>query len=150
MRVSSAIEQIEELLRGTPNLEGVLEVLMEDVFAERGCLWREDQEVVYCGNDELRTKFPFSRTAVDSVLTHGRGFVAFTPDGNHDVCRSKSVENFHVRSVLCAPVVDGNGKPVAIFYFDNRTSAGSFTEDDLDYLREVVAQVPAGALRNCA
>ena len=68
---SSRLDPFKELMErsGRPDYEAVLEALLEEIFAERGCLWLEkDNEFLYRGDDELRKRFPFSRQAVDSVL----------------------------------------------------------------------------------
>ncbi len=123
------------------DLEHFLELLMEENFAERGCLWLEkDNEMsfVYHGDEELRDRFPFSRQVVDSVLEHGRGFVSFDSRTDERLGPSQSIAVNNVRSCLCAAAKGSNGEIQAIAYFDNCASVGNFTETDLEFLNQVM------------
>lgn len=130
----------------TANLERVLELLMEENFAERGCLWLEERhELIYIGDDTLRLEFPFSRRVVDSVLDRGRGFVSYDSSTDARLDPKGSVMVNNVRSCLCTAARSADGELLAIAYFDNRASVGNFTEKDLTYLNEVMALFPGAA-----
>lgn len=125
------------LTRGTSDEElgELLEVVMEEVFAERGCLLLADssgERIVYRGRDDLREKFPFSRRVAEQVLARGRGMVTFNVSQHEVTAASESLATHGVRSVLCAPIGrDG------VLYFDNQASHGVFSEDDLSLVRSV-------------
>lgn len=136
----SSLKQIESLLESEQInvLEEILDLVMEEVFAERGCLWfHQTDRLIYCGDEELRKAFPFSRKVVYNVLDEGRGFVSWDPSVDARSSASKSLKTFGIRSVLCAPVQDRKGDMHAILYFDNGASEGVFGEDDLKFLTEV-------------
>lgn len=139
------LQPFAELLadRDKSNLERALELLMEENFAERGCLWLEEShELIYIGDEVLRLEFPFSRRVVDSVLDKGRGFVSFDSQSDQRLAPSGSIAVNNVRSCLCSAARKANGDLLAIAYFDNRASVGNFTVDDLDFLNSVMALFP--------
>ncbi len=127
----------------TADLKRVLELLMEENFAERGCLWLEERhELIYIGDETLRLEFPFSRRVVDSVLDRGRGFVSYDSSTDARLDPKGSVMVNNVRSCLCTAARSAVGGLLAIAYFDNRASVGNFTEKDLAYLNQVMSLFP--------
>lgn len=121
----------------------ILDLLMEEIFAERGCLWLEtDNAFLYRGDEELRKRFPFSRQAVDEVLEHGRSFISFDTTQDTRLRPSGSIALNNVRSCLCAACRDSSGEVLVLAYFDNGMSAGEFSQRDLDYLKAVLSLVP--------
>ena len=121
----------------------VLDLLMEEIFAERGCLWLErENNFVYRGDEELRKKFPFSRQAVDEVLEHGRSFISFNAEEDERLTPGGSICMNNVRSCLCAACRDEHGEVLVMAYFDNSMSSGEFSTRDLNYLKAVLSLVP--------
>lgn len=128
------------------NLGTVLELMMEESFAERGCLWIEDKkQLIYRGDEELKARFPFSRQVVETALRTGRGFVSFDSRLDERIKPAGSIAVNDIRSCLCAAARDAQGQVLCIVYFDNKTSAGNFTEEDLHFLNEVMALYPGAA-----
>lgn len=130
----------------TPSVEAygqVLDHLMEEIFAERGCMWLERENAfVYRGDEELRKSFPFSRQAVDAVLEQGRSFICFDSEQDERLRPSGSIAMNKVRSCLCAACIDSEGEVLVLAYFDNGMSSGEFSERDLEYLKSVLSLVP--------
>lgn len=128
------------------NLGLALEMLMEEHFAERGCLWIENEggerTLIYRGDEELKDKFPFSRQVVETALETGQGFVSFNPESDERFGPEASIISHGVRSVLCSAARDDSGKPLVVVYFDNKSSAGNFTSEDLKLLDQVMALYP--------
>lgn len=127
------------LARGTSDEElgDLLEVVMEEVFAERGCLLltaNTGEYIVYRGRDDLREKFPFSRLVASQVLSRGRGLVTYDVRHNVITAASESIATYGVRSVLCVPITH-RGESLGILYFDNHASAGMFSDEDLALVR---------------
>lgn len=130
-----------------PALEKLLELLMEENFAERGCLWLEEtHDLIYRGDESLRIEFPFSRRVVDSVLDKGRGFVSYDTRHDERLGPTGSIAMNNVRSCLCSAARDPEGGLVAIAYFDNCSSLGNFTREDLEFLDQVMALFPSSVL----
>lgn len=121
----------------------VLELLMEEIFAERGCLWLErENKFLYQGDEDLRKRFPFSRQAVDAVLDQGRSFISYDTTEDERIRDSGSIMMHNVRSCICAASCDSEGEVLVLAYFDNSMSSGQFTEDDLQLLKNVLSLVP--------
>ncbi len=148
MQEEFELEFFRQLL-ASPSVEAyeqVLEHLMEEIFAERGCMWLERENAfIYRGDEELRKSFPFSRQAVDEVLEQGRSFICFDAEQDERLHPSGSIAMNNVRSCLCAACRDTDTNVLVLAYFDNGMSAGEFSERDLEYLRAVLNLVP-GAL----
>lgn len=122
-------------------------MLTEELFAERGSFWLErENDFLYCGDEKLREKFPFSRQAVDSVLDEGRAFLCLDSREDFRVTRFGSIAVNNVRSVLCAAARNESGEVLVLAYFDTRGTAGSFSKEDLALLKDVLALVP-GAVK---
>lgn len=140
-----------ELMGDEPDrekLSSLLEQLMEAFFAERGCFWVEAwQDYLYHGDEELREEFPFSTKVVESAVKTGRGFVSFDSSLDDRIETRGSIAVHKVRSCLCSAARDADEKLLAMAYFDNKTSAGHFTEDDLANLNRIMAHFP-GAVTN--
>lgn len=131
------------------NLGLALELLMEEHFAERGCLWIESEgtrSLIYRGDEELRERFPFSRQVVDTALKTGQGFVSFNSQADDRLEPDGSIMFHGVRSVLCTAARDPEGQALAVVYLDNKSSAGNFTDEDLKLLDQVMALYPGAQL----
>ena len=123
--------------------EKVLEMLLEQMFAERGCMWLERENAfIYHGDEELRKTFPFSRQAVDAVLADGCSFISFDSSQDERIPDSGSIVMNKMRSCLCSASTDADGNVLVLAYFDNSMNSGPFSEADLQSLRQVLALVP--------
>lgn len=142
---SADLEPFQELLENPDpdSYQMVLELLMEETFAERGCMWLERENAfIYSGDEELRKEFPFSRQAVDSVLEQGRSFISFDAEVDERLRPSGSLMMHNVRSCLCAAGSDTEGNVLVLAYFDNSMSSGQFSKEDLELLKRVLSLVP--------
>ena len=141
----SELETFKELLSqpSEADYERVLELLLEQIFAERGCMWLEgENSFIYHGDEELRKTFPFSRQAVDSVLDQGCSFISFDSTQDERIHDSGSILMNNMRSCLCAACTDASGQVLVLAYFDNSMKSDPFSEKDLETLRTVLALVP--------
>ena len=145
---TAELAQYKELMENPTdeNLSQVLELMMEQCFAERGCLWLEDgNRIIYHGDEQLRERFPFSTQIVNRAVETGRGFVSFDSQADERLEPEGSVIANDIRSCLCAASRDAEGKVLAVAYFDNKISAGNFNEKDLDLLAGIMALYPGAA-----
>lgn len=125
------------------NYEEFLELLIEDFFAERGCLWLErENRFVYRGDEELRKRFPFSRQAVDAVLEEGRSFITFDTKSDPRIESASSMAMNNVRSCLCASCTDDKGEVLVVAYFDNTMDSEPFSHKDLKFLKQALSLLP--------
>ena len=149
--MNSLITQAYQALMSDPNEENlgqVLDLLMEELFAERGCIWVDGEATpIYRGDEELRERFPFSTQVVEAAMTNGAGFVSFDSQQDDRLGPTSSIAVNSIRSCLGAAARDEAGKVLAIAYFDNKTSAGNFTEKDLALVDQVMALYPGAHLQ---
>lgn len=143
--IANDLELYRDALKA-PDLLGyerVMEMLVTELSAERGCFWLEKQkELLYFGDEKLREEFPFSRQAVDSVLDHGRSFLSYDTDADQRLDPTGSIKVNKVRSCLCAACYDKDGNCLVVAYFDTGMGATPFSDDDLRLLRRVLSLVP--------
>ena len=142
---SSRLDPFKEMMArpGRPDYESVLEALLEEIFAERGCMWLEkDNAFLYRGDDELRKRFPFSRQAVDSVLEKGRSFIAYDDGGKEPASPTSSMLMNNVRSCVCAAAKNAQGEVLVLAYFDNGPESDPFSIEDLELVQGVLDMVP--------
>lgn len=120
------------------SLEQVLDLLMEEIYAERGCIVFLDDYFIYRGTEKLRTVFPFSHSVVNQMLETGLGLVSFGSDLGQ---ASHSIKLHGLRSAVACPIEDPEGRLMGILYCDNQASRDAFTQGDLDILRGVARRV---------
>lgn len=116
-----------------------LESLMEEVFAERGCLVFIDDHHIYRGDEELRVVFPFSSKVVADLLEDGIGLVSLDPEKEDEA--SSSMKMYGLRSAVAASIEDSEEELLGILYCDNRVSAEAFTKDDLEAVQAVAVEL---------
>ena len=95
--------------------------------------------------DEANARF--SRSIVRQCLEKGSGFLSGDATRDDRVKLSESVVDFRIRSVMCAPLLDINGKPFGVLQLDTQDRSKKFTEDDLRFLCGVANQA-AVAMEN--
>ena len=143
--VAETLELYRDLMSSpeTASYQEMLEMLVVEMSAERGCLWLEpENRLLHSGDEALHRAFPFSRQAVDSVLDRGRSFVSYDTENDERLEPTGSIKVNKVRSCLCAACYDRDGRLLAVAYFDNGMSFGMFAEEDLNLLREVLSLFP--------
>lgn len=143
--IAHDLELYRDLLKdpGLHEYEQVMEMLVVELSAERGCFWLErESELLYRGDEKLREAFPFSRQAVDNVLDHGRSFISYDANADQRLDPTGSIKVNNVRSCLCAACYDRAGNCLVVAYFDNSMNSGPFSEENLLLLRRVLSMVP--------
>lgn len=128
-----------------PNIGELLDMLLDEFMAERGCFWLESQgAVIYRGDEELKMTYPFSRQVVGAAVKTRLGLVSFDVMEDDRIAPTESVKTTQIRSCLCVPARDEKGKILAVIYFDTKTSR-SFSQENLDFLIELMAFYPGAA-----
>jgi GAF domain len=128
------------------SLARLLELLLEKFSAERGCIWIESRgKVIYRGNSELKMSYPFSRQVVRAAVRTRVGLVSFDVAEDDRFQPTESINATQIRSCLCAPARNAEGGILAVVYFDDKTTRGYFTEDNLNFLIALMAEFPGAA-----
>lgn len=82
------------------------------------------------GSDDLR----FSKTIIRKCLESMTGFL--TADASEDAAlgAAQSIAEFRIRSVMCVPLANSEGKPLGAIQLDTQERTRKFKEDDLKLL----------------
>ncbi|EMI19527.1 protein serine/threonine phosphatase with GAF(s) sensor(s) [Rhodopirellula maiorica SM1] len=167
LKLSATAEaKLEALMRINSNLSNALgldEVLPKvlnslfDIFpaADRGFVVMEDAN----GNlvprwvktrqtrDESET-VRISRTIIREVMKTGEAILSLDASEDTRFDSSQSIADFSIRSMICAPLIDGSGQSFGALQIDSLKGRGQFREEDTDLLSGVAAQ--AGVVINNA
>jgi serine phosphatase RsbU (regulator of sigma subunit)/pSer/pThr/pTyr-binding forkhead associated (FHA) protein len=81
-----------------------------------------------------------SRTIVQRCLDTAQGFLSDEASRDERVQLSQSVVDFRMRSVMCVPLCDPEGKPFGVIQLDTQDRSKKFTQDDLKLLWGVANQ----------
>jgi serine phosphatase RsbU (regulator of sigma subunit) len=89
--------------------------------------------------DETET-VRISRTIIRQVMETGESILSLdaTEDARFD--SSESIADFSIRSMMCAPLSDGDGNTFGALQIDSTQGRGQFREEDVDLLAGVAAQ----------
>ncbi|MEO1614839.1 MAG: SpoIIE family protein phosphatase [Planctomycetota bacterium] len=97
--------------------------------------------------DETET-VRISRTIINRVISSGEAILSFdaTEDSRFD--SAESIADFSIKSMICAPLGDGEDTIYGAIQIDSTQGRGQFVEEDIDLLIGVASQ--AGILINNA
>jgi len=81
-----------------------------------------------------------SRTVINQVIESKEAILSADPSSDTRFDMSESLMDLRVRSIMCAPLVDADGKAFGVLQIDTLDSRNRFQEDDLEVLVSVAAQ----------
>ena len=155
-----ALMQINSNLSNALALDDVLPKVLESLFtifpsADRGFVvmqnsngdimprWVKNRQKT----DETET-VRISRTIIRKVMESGEAILSLdaTEDSRFD--SSESIADFSIRSMICAPLCDGEGNAFGALQIDSTQGRGQFKDDDVDLLAGVATS--AGIVINNA
>jgi len=147
-----ALLEISRNLASTLTLDEVLPKILDSLFkifaqADRGFLVLRDdasgvlvpKAVKYRRGDDGET-MRISRTVVDRVLTSKEAILSADAAADSRFEMSQSLADFRIRSMMCAPLVDSEGRALGVIQIDTLDQRSRFTQDDLDVLASVASQ----------
>jgi len=128
-------------------LEEIMDTALKALNAERGFVALVDEDTKELTSELIRdnfhNKYPLkleiSRTMVHKVVNEGLSLLTVNALKDSQFRKVKSVQEYNIRSALCAPLLF-RGKVSGVVYLDNRTSEGSFSQDDLMFLMAMCNQ----------
>ena len=158
--------KLEALIRINSNLSNVLSIdsvlpkVLESLFdifpsADRGFIvmrnpddtltprWVKTRKTA----DESET-VRISRTIIRRVMDTGESLLSLDASEDSRFDSSESIADFSIRSMMCAPLSDGDGNTFGALQIDSTQGRGQFREEDVDLLAGVAAQ--AGIVINNA
>jgi serine phosphatase RsbU (regulator of sigma subunit) len=146
-----ALIEINNNLSKALSLDIVLPKLLDSLFkiflqADRGfiILRGPDERLVpkavkYRRGDSDES-IRISRTIVNTVLESKQAILSADAANDARFDMSQSIADFRIRSMMCAPLVNGDGKSIGVLQLDTSDQRGRFQQEDLDVLAGVASQ----------
>lgn len=83
---------------------------------------------------------PLSMTIVQQALDSGQAILSADAARDRRFSSSESLADLQIRSVICAPILDQEGKGLGVIQVSSRDLGQPFTSDDLELLASVTLQ----------
>ena len=132
---------LDHLLRLFPQADrGMVMLVDRDRFAVRAQRTRCPEKV---------TDYPYSKTIVTRALEDGVGLLSEDVGGDPNLVLSATMLSLQLRSFLCVPLIERDGKRLGVIQLDSMRPGQSFNRADLELLAAVGIQV-ATVLENAA
>ncbi|OYP29507.1 SpoIIE family protein phosphatase [Rhodopirellula sp. MGV] len=90
-------------------------------------------------SDETQT-VRISRTIIRRVISTGESILSFDAMEDSRFDSSESIADFSIKSMICAPLGDADGRKFGAIQIDSTQGRGQFVEEDIDLLSGVAAQ----------
>jgi serine phosphatase RsbU (regulator of sigma subunit)/pSer/pThr/pTyr-binding forkhead associated (FHA) protein len=89
----------------------------------------------------------FSKTIVERAMREKKALLSADMASDARFNMAQSIADLHIRSLICAPMIDSNGAPLGVIQIDTSDQRSRFTDLDLQVLGGVAGQA-AAALDN--
>ncbi len=147
----AALIEINRHLGKRLSLDEVLPEVLEGLFkifiqADRGFIVLEDERGNLVprwtklrredANDSLR----ISRTIVKQVVDSKEAILSADAASDQQFKMSQSIADFRIRSMMCAPLIDGDGNAIGVLQIDTLDPRKKFKQEDLEVLASVAGQ----------
>ena len=87
-------------------------------------------------NDTIR----ISKTIINQVMSTKEAILSADAANDERFDMSQSIADFRIRSMMCAPLIDSDGKSFGVLQIDTLDQRNRFEEDDLEVLVAIAAQ----------
>lgn len=147
-----ALMQINRELTGLLGVDQVLPKVLDSLFkifpaADRGFIVMKNDKGDLIprwvknrmNHDETET-VRISRTIVQQVIDQGESILSLDASDDSRFDSSQSIADFSIRSMICAPLKNADGKAFGVLQIDSTSGRGQFREEDADLLAGVAAQ----------
>ncbi len=132
-------KSINSILELDPLLNRVMDLMLENLKAERGFIMLKDSagnlEPMAARNIDKETIIhdeAISRSTIEDVLKSGQPLLMNRAPG--DEMDRESVVDFQITTIICAPLVNKD-QVEGIVYIDSRATNQLFDNEDLDFLQ---------------
>jgi serine phosphatase RsbU (regulator of sigma subunit)/pSer/pThr/pTyr-binding forkhead associated (FHA) protein len=147
-----ALVEIGRHLGQALGLAEVLPKLLDSLFAifiqaDRGFIVLKDPKtgrlvpkaVKHRRREDAQT-VRISRTIVHNVMESKEALLSADAASDQRFDMSESIVDYHIRSMMCAPLVNQNGESMGVIQLDTLDPRNRFRKDDLDVLVSVAVQ----------
>jgi serine phosphatase RsbU (regulator of sigma subunit) len=147
-----ALLEISQSLGKSLGLDQVLRKLLDGLFrifvqAERGFVILSDSRtgkllprVVKYRRPEAADTIRVSRTILQKVMEAREAILSADATSDSRFRQAESILDFHIRSLMCAPLVNSDGVVLGAIQIDTLDQRNRFTRDDLELLAAVAYQ----------
>jgi serine phosphatase RsbU (regulator of sigma subunit) len=146
-----ALIEITQNLSKALSLDIVLPKLLDSLFkifvqADRGFVLLKESEgrlapkAVKFRRPDSDETIRISRTVVNQVMETQQAILSADAASDARFEMSQSIADFRIRSMMCAPLVNGDGRSIGVLQLDTSDHRGRFQQDDLDVLAGVASQ----------
>ncbi len=154
-----ALMDITRALNNTIAMDSVLPSVLDYLFqlfkqADRGFIVMMDENgnlqplAMKLRSEKDEGTIRISRTIVRHVLENKQAIISTDAATDERFDLSQSISDFRIRSMMCAPLFDAEGKSIGVIQVDTLSKAVGFQQEDLDVLATVAIQ--AGIAINIA
>lgn len=88
--------------------------------------------------DEQRTRI--SRTIIEEAMKSRKAILSADASSDERFSMAQSIADFAIRSMICAPMIAGDGEPLGVIQIDTLNQKSRFTDEDLEVLAGVASQ----------
>jgi sigma-B regulation protein RsbU (phosphoserine phosphatase) len=81
-----------------------------------------------------------SKTIIQKAITEKKAILSADASNDARFNMAQSIADFHIRSLICAPMIDSNGEAFGVIQVDTRDQRSRFTDFDLSVLAGVAGQ----------
>jgi len=81
-----------------------------------------------------------SRTIVQQAMETRKAILSADASSDERFNMAQSITDFQIRSLICAPLIAGDGEPLGVIQIDTRNQLSRFTDQDLQILASVANQ----------
>lgn len=150
-----ALLEISRNLGSTISLEQVLPKILDSLFkiflqADRGFLVLEGPEpgvlvpkAMKLRRGESEDTIRISRTIVRKAMEGKEAILSADAASDARFDSSQSIADFRIRSMMCAPLLTGEGRAMGVIQIDTLDQRTPFSEEDLELLASVASQAAA-------
>jgi hypothetical protein len=147
-----ALIEISQNLGMALGLVEVLPKLLDSLFAiflqaDRGFIVLRDPptgrlipKAIKYRRHEDKQSVRISRTIVNNVMTSKEAILSADAATDVRFDMAESIVDFHIRSMMCAPLVNRDGQSLGVIQLDTLDPRNRFEQDDLDMLVSVACQ----------
>ena len=147
-----ALLEISQSLRKALAIKEVLPKLLDSLFAiftqaDRGFVVLRDPlserlipKAVKHRRGDDREMIRISRTIVNNVMAAKEGILSADAANDVRFDLSESIADFHIRSMMCVPLVNSEGEAMGVIQIDTVDQRNRFSREDLDVLASVACQ----------
>ncbi|MFT7639371.1 MAG: sigma-B regulation protein RsbU (phosphoserine phosphatase), partial [Pirellulaceae bacterium] len=146
----AALVEITQNLGKALSLDEVLSKLLNSLFkifyqADRGLIvLRENGKLIprwtKFRRDDNEGTIRISRTIVNQVIDSKEAILSADAATDERFEMSQSIADFRIRSMMCAPLINGDGEAIGVLQIDAVDSRNRYEEEDLELLVSIASQ----------